>query len=80
MGVETVRLRLVYSEQLIKKPILFEVATLFKVVPNILKADIQAEGWVILDLSGSPEEIEQALQWMYSQGVQIEFLLAWDMD
>ena len=80
MGIETVRLRLVFSEQLIKKPIIFEVTTLFEVVPNILKADIQAEGWVTLDLSGTPEEIEKALNWLYGQGVRIEFLFADEVD
>lgn len=79
MGLETVRLRLVFSEQLIKKPIIFEVSTLFEVIPNILKADIQLEGWVILDLSGRPEEVEKALHWLYSQEVKIEFLLACEM-
>lgn len=72
MGIETLRIRLNFSETLIKEPLIFKASSLFKVSPSILKADVQEEGWVLLDLSGSEQELEGALTWLRNQGVNIK--------
>mgnify|MGYP003653384668 CR=1 FL=1 len=64
MGLETVRIRLNFSKVLIKQPVIFKMAAIFKVSPSILKADVEEEGWVLLDLTGTVEEIEHALKWL----------------
>jgi ABC-type methionine transport system ATPase subunit len=72
MGIETLRVRLNFSETLIKEPLIFKASSLFKISPSILKADVQAEGWVLLDLSGAEYELEGALTWLKNQGVNIK--------
>jgi hypothetical protein len=80
VGLETRRLRLLFSEHLIKEPIIFTVSNLFDVIPNILRADIQETGWVLLDLSGEPGELGKALQWLFCSGITIELMLKIEME
>ena len=72
MGLETVRIRLNFSKVLIKQPVIFKMAAIFKVSPSILKADVEEEGWVLLDLTGTVEEIEHALKWLTDKGVDVK--------
>jgi hypothetical protein len=42
-------------------------------VTNICRADIAGEyGWVVLELEGSDEDIEQGLAWVTAKGVEVE--------
>ncbi|MCK4698411.1 MAG: NIL domain-containing protein [Dehalococcoidia bacterium] len=42
-------------------------------VTSIRRADIAGEcGWVVLELEGSDEDIEQGLAWVTAKGVEVE--------
>jgi ABC-type methionine transport system ATPase subunit len=64
---------LTYEGDLIKEPIIYEVARQFEVVTNIFRANVDAErGWVVLEIEGSPGEIEKAMAYLQRRGVRPE--------
>jgi L-aspartate semialdehyde sulfurtransferase ferredoxin len=65
--------RLTFSPQLIKEPLIYELGRDFAVITNIRMADVDAEiGWVVLGLEGDEAEIERALEWARSKGVRVD--------
>ena len=65
--------RLVFPPELIREPILYNLGQEFKVVTNILRADVEIDkGWVVLQLEGNEEEMEQAISWLTAKGVSVE--------
>ena len=49
------RLFVSFPEELVDRPMIYEIVKRFDVVPNIRRANVEAHsGWVILELSGSP--------------------------
>jgi ABC-type methionine transport system ATPase subunit len=66
-------LKFVFPPELITEPILYNLGHQFKVVTNIRHANVEIDkGWVVLELEGDEEEIEQAISWLTSKGVGIE--------
>ncbi len=62
-----------FPEGLIKEPIIYNLSHQFKVVTNIRRADVsENRGWVVLELEGEEEEIEQGIAWVISRGVRID--------
>ena len=62
-----------FPEGLIKEPIIYNLGQQFKVVTNIRRADIsEAKGWVVLELEGEEEEIEQGITWVTAKGVRVD--------
>ena len=52
---EHVRLFVSFPEELVDRPMIYEVVKRFDVVPNIRRANVeQHSGWVILELNGEP--------------------------
>ncbi len=69
----TSRVKLTYPPQLSEQPIVYSLIKQFDLVTNIRGAAMEAgEGWLVLDLQGSPASIEQALAWAREQGVTVE--------
>ncbi|MBI2857286.1 MAG: NIL domain-containing protein [Chloroflexi bacterium] len=67
------RVRFTFPQELISEPIIYEVGQRFKVVTNIRRADVAADrGWVILELEGRQEDIEQGIKWVTSKGVRVD--------
>lgn len=67
------RVRFTFPQELIAEPIIYEVGQRFKVVTNIRRADVAADrGWVILELEGRQEDIEQGIKWVTSKGVRVD--------
>ncbi len=53
---DSVRLYVSFPEELVDRPMIYEIVKEFDVVPNIRRAGIEAhEGWVILELTGAAE-------------------------
>ena len=51
---EHVRLFVSFPEDLVDRPMIYEVVKRFDVVPNIRRANVEAHsGWVILELTGA---------------------------
>jgi ABC-type methionine transport system ATPase subunit len=73
--MKTQRLELTFPEKLIKKPIIYELVRENNVIPNIRRANVDENfGWMVLELSGEDEDLEQAFKHLQDLGVEIEFL------
>jgi len=67
------RMKLTFPPDLINTPLMWTMAKQFQVVTNLRRANVSGNrGWVDLEISGSDEEIERALDWAKNQGVRIE--------
>ena len=62
-----------FPDELIKEPIIYTLGQQFKIVTNIRRADVsEHEGWVVLELEGEEDEIEQGIAWATSRGVRVD--------
>ncbi|MFC2020612.1 NIL domain-containing protein [Chloroflexota bacterium] len=62
-----------FPEELIKEPIIFNLSHQFKVVTNIRRADVtESKGWVVMELEGEEEDIEQGIVWVTGKGVRVD--------
>ena len=69
------RLHLSFPEPLVGRPVIYEAANRFGVVPNIRRANVEERfGWVILELEGRESAITEAVAWLIEQGVQVDRL------
>lgn len=65
--------RLTFSPDLIKEPLIYQLGREFQVITNVRMADVDAEvGWVVLGLEGEADEVERALEWVRSKGVRVD--------
>jgi hypothetical protein len=45
------------------------------IVPNIRRADVgEHDGWIICELDGNGPTVDRALEWLRSEGVQVDLL------
>ena len=65
--------RLTFDGDEVKRPLIYELGHQFNVVTNIRMADVgQTTGWVILEIEGDDDEIEQSLAWAREQGARVD--------
>jgi ABC-type methionine transport system ATPase subunit len=70
-----VRLYLSFPKELVEQPIIYDAANRFGVMPNILRASIEAHsGWVILDVSGEQQALDDAIAWFRQKGVSVNVM------
>ncbi len=70
--MESIKLKLIYPEEKIKEPILSHVCKNFDVIINIRKANVtDTIGWLELEMTGEENQIEQAIKFMESQGIEV---------
>ncbi len=61
-----------FPETLVDRPMIYEVVTRFDVVPNIRRANVEAHsGWVILELSGTDEQLDAAIAYLEETGCTV---------
>ena len=73
--MKTQRLELTFPEKLIKKPIIYELVRDFNVIPNIRRANVDENfGWMVLELSGEDDKLEEAFKHLQDIGVEVEYL------
>ncbi len=71
------QLKLTFPPELVTEPVIYCLGRDYRVVTNIRRAHITDErGWVVLELEGSDEDIEQGLSWVTAKGVDVEPLEA----
>lgn len=69
----TRKVMLKYPENLIQEPVLFRMVRQFDVMPNIRRARVtDTVGEIALELEGSPENLEQGIQYLKDQGVLVQ--------
>ena len=62
-----------FPEELVRDPIIYTLSHQFSIVTNIRRADVtENKGWVVLELEGGEEEIEQGISWVISKGVRVD--------
>jgi hypothetical protein len=67
------RVRLVFGTQLVTEPVIYELGKRFEIVTNIRRADVaREEGWVLLELTGEPEELDRGVAWLDERGVRVD--------
>ncbi|MHB0977530.1 MAG: sulfur carrier protein ThiS [Candidatus Aquicultorales bacterium] len=74
-GEETTTRRVRFSFPLtrVKDPVIYKLVKEFDLVPNIRRANIEAErGWVVLEISGTKANIERGFDFVRSFGVDVE--------
>ena len=71
----TRRVKLTFMEHLIRNPLIYEMTTCYEVVTSIYQAQItDGLGWVVLDLSGEAQVVDQAAKWLCDEGVTVEYV------
>jgi len=69
---EHVRLFVSFPEELVDRPMIYEVVKRFDVVPNIRRANVeQHSGWVILELTGSQEQLDGSIAYLEEVGCTV---------
>jgi ABC-type methionine transport system ATPase subunit len=69
------RLHLTFPEQLIQEPIIWRLGRQYDIITNVRRANVEEKvGWVILEVEGSEEALDQGIKWMAEMGVQVDRL------
>ncbi len=67
------RVKLVYPQDLVGQPILYQLIEKFGLLTNIRRADVNdMGGWLIVDLRGEEPVINQALDWVRQEGIEVQ--------
>lgn len=75
MSMNRRRLHCSFPQRLIKEPLLYNLGRNFSVVPNIRKAEVDAElAVMVLELEGEPEALDSAVKWLREKGANVEVL------
>jgi ABC-type methionine transport system ATPase subunit len=69
---DSVRLYVSFPEELVDRPMVYEIVKQYDVVPNIRRAGIEAhEGWVILELTGPADTRDAAVRYLEDLGCTV---------
>lgn len=67
------RVKFTFPPDLITEPVIYSLGKEFNVITNIRRANVTAEeGWVILELEGTPVDIERGIAYVISRGVRVD--------
>jgi ABC-type methionine transport system ATPase subunit len=67
-----VRLFVSFPEELVERPMIYEIVRAYDVVPNIRRANVEAHsGWVILQLTGASDQIDASITYLEGLGCQV---------
>jgi L-aspartate semialdehyde sulfurtransferase ferredoxin len=74
MAVITVQINTRTSDQ-VKEPILYRLGKDFDVVTNIRRAQVTDDyGFAEVDIEGSLEEVQRAVSWLHTTGLNVNAL------
>ena len=67
-----IRLHVSFPEELVDRPMLYEMMKEHDVVPNLRRAAVEAHsGWVILELSGESTAVDGAIGYLEGVGCTV---------
>jgi L-aspartate semialdehyde sulfurtransferase ferredoxin len=73
--MEDRKVRLLYPPTLVNVPVIYQLIKQFEITINILGAKINPdEGWVDLQVSGNNADIQKALAWLNTLGIEVKDL------
>ncbi len=62
-----------FNEEHIPEPVIYNLGQQYNLVTNILRGNIsEDEGWVVLELEGREDNIEQGIAWVTSKGIRVD--------
>lgn len=71
-ATDAIRLFVSFPEELVERPMIYEIVKKFDVVPSIRRANVEAHsGWVILELSGGVAARDAAIAYLEELGCTI---------
>ena len=71
--MKALKVRLTFPTDKITEPIIYNIGQQFGVVTNIRRANVTEEsGWVILELQGTSDQLELAIEYLKNINVQVE--------
>lgn len=69
----SMKVHITFPEEKIKDPVIYQIGKEYNVITNIRKADVtEKTGWVDLELTGDPKEIERAVEGLKKKGVIVD--------
>ncbi|MGQ0744751.1 MAG: NIL domain-containing protein [Acidimicrobiales bacterium] len=73
--MSTARVHLTFPEALIRQPLVGRLVAEFEVMPNIRRANVEEDlGWMVCELTGEAANLDRAMAWLRSVGVQVDQL------
>jgi ABC-type methionine transport system ATPase subunit len=70
--VSSIRLFVSFPEELVDRPLIYEIIKKFDVVPSIRRANVEEHsGWVILEAHGEQDQLEGAIAYFESLGCTV---------
>lgn len=67
------RVMFTFPQEHVREPIIYTLGNQSQLATNIRRADISEDkGWVVLELEGNPEEIEQGIARVTARGVRVD--------
>jgi L-aspartate semialdehyde sulfurtransferase ferredoxin len=67
-----IRLFVSFPEELVERPMIYELVKRFEVIPNIRRANVESHsGWVILELSGEPAARDASIAYLEGLGCSV---------
>jgi len=67
------RITLVFPQEKIQEPVVFNMAKECNVIPNIRRARVtETAGEMTLELEGADEDLKRAIRYLESQNVKVE--------
>lgn len=67
-----IRLFVSFPEDLVEKPMIYELVKRFDVIPNLRRANVESHsGWMILELSGPPDARNAAIAYLEGLGCAV---------
>jgi hypothetical protein len=68
----SVRLFVSVPEDIVERPMVYEIVKRFDIVPNIRRANVEAHsGWLILEVNGEPDQLDAAIAFLEEAGCTV---------
>jgi L-aspartate semialdehyde sulfurtransferase ferredoxin len=70
--VSSIRLFVSFPEELVDRPMIYEIVKKFDVVPSIRRANVEDHsGWVILEINGEQQQLDAAITYFEGLGCTV---------
>jgi L-aspartate semialdehyde sulfurtransferase ferredoxin len=68
--------RLTFPQTQVREPVVYHLGVDYGVVTSIRRASIEDHfGWMVLEMSGEPEQLDRAEEYLKSLGIQVDPVL-----
>ena len=70
--MSSIRLFVSFPEELVERPMIYEIIKKFDVVPSIRRANVEEHsGWVILEVNGEQDQLDNAIAYFEGLGCTV---------